>query len=241
MMHGMMPGMMPRSPMQMHGSPMPCYEHGKGAGYEHGKGGPPFDHGKGGKSWPSYPMPGMAPDMMMPGASPALSASAARHLQQSAKPAVSAQPPRQTEQTTVMWKNIPNNYTRDTLLALLDAKGFTGAYDFFYSPVDFTSKALVGYAFVNFVSTEQANRFYERFNGFSDWSLKSEKCSEVNWSQQQGLQGHIDRYRNSPVMHPDVPEANRPLLFQNGIIVEFPPPTKKLRAPHPKDCRQKQH
>merc|ERR1712226_532866 len=52
--------------------------------------------------------------------------------------------------STVMWKNLPNNYNRDDLLNLVNSHGFTGAYDFFYSPIDFTSSALVGYAFVNF-------------------------------------------------------------------------------------------
>merc|ERR1711924_218982 len=100
------------------------------------------------------------------------------------------------------------------------------------SPIDFTSSALVGYAFVNFVSNEEANRFYSKFEGFHEWSLKSEKVSKVTWSQLQGLDGHIERYRNSPVMHPEVTEEKKPLLFKDGVIVEFPAPTKKLRQPH---------
>lgn len=143
-----------------------------------------------------------------------------------------------TSKTTVMWRNIPNNFVRNDLLELLDSHGFKGAYDFFYSPVDFTSNALVGYAFINFVSNPDADRFYETFQGFTAWSLKSEKVSEVAWSQPlQGLEGHIERYRNSPVMHPDVSEDRRPLLFKDGEIIPFPKPTKKIRAPHLKECR----
>jgi len=140
--------------------------------------------------------------------------------------------------TTVMWRNIPNNFVRNDLLELLDTHGFKGTYDFFYSPVDFTSNALVGYAFINFVSNADADRFYESFQGFTAWSLKSEKVSEVAWSQPlQGLEGHIERYRNSPVMHPDVSEDRRPLLFKDGTKIPFPKPTKKIRAPHLKECR----
>lgn len=140
--------------------------------------------------------------------------------------------------TTVMWKNLPNNYTRDDLLALVDASGFASAYDFFYSPIDFTSNALVGYAFVNFVSTEQADKFYYHFQDFTAWTLKSEKVSMVTWSHPlQGLEGHIERYRNSPVMHEDVSDDKRPVLFKDGVRIPFPEPTKKLRAPHLKDCR----
>lgn len=77
---------------------------------------------------------------------------------------------------------------------------------FFYAPMDFTSGALVGYAFVNFVCTEEADRFFFHFQGFNEWSLASNKISQITWSHPlQGLTGHIERYRNSPVMHPDVP------------------------------------
>jgi hypothetical protein len=141
-------------------------------------------------------------------------------------------------QTTVMWKNIPNNYTRDQLLSLIDLQGFAGYYDFFYSPIDFTNNALMGYAFINFVSTEDADRFYHHFEGFTDWSLRSEKVSQVTWSKPlQGLEGHIERYRNSPVMHADIPDDYRPVLFRGGVRIPFPHPTKRLRAPQLKDCR----
>lgn len=139
--------------------------------------------------------------------------------------------------TTVMWRNLPNNYTRDDLLGLINSEGFAGSYDFFYSPMDFTSSALVGYAFINFVNGQVAEQFFQHFQGFKQWSLMSVKVSEVGWSTLQGLDGHIERYRNSPVMHPDVPDEMRPLLLQSGQSVPFPPPTKKLRAPHLKDCR----
>jgi len=152
---------------------------------------------------------------------------------QAMQPSVSDGP-----KTTVMWQNIPNNYRRDDLLQLINSMGFDGSYDFFYSPFDFDSDALVGYAFVNFVSTYDANRFYEQFQGFNGWSLKSEKVSKVTWSAKlQGLEEHLWRYRNSPVMHHDVPEDRRPLYFKNGLRAPFPAPTKPLCAPKQKVCR----
>jgi len=143
-----------------------------------------------------------------------------------------------TSNTTVMWRNIPNNYSRDNLLALIDSHGFAGSYDFFYAPLDFSSNALVGYAFLNFVNTADADRFFCDFQGFTQWSLKSEKKSQVTWSQPlQGLQGHIERYRNSAVMHPDVSDDKKPVLFNQGQRVAFPMPTKTIRAPHLRECR----
>lgn len=47
----------------------------------------------------------------------------------------------------------------------------------------------------------------------------------------QGLEAHVERYRNSPVMHEDVPDTFKPVLFANGVRISFPLPTRKLRAP----------
>lgn len=201
---------------QMPGGPMPH------AGY--GGGVPPF-----------MPPGGMPMPWMMPPSGGPPGANMPRH-----GAAASAAAAASEGNTTVMWRNIPNNYTRDSLLDLLDNQGFRNAYDFFYSPIDFTNNALLGYAFVNFISTEEADRFYYHFHGFTKWSLKSEKLSEVAWSHPlQGLEGHIERYRNSPVMHPDVSDDKRPVLFKDGRRIPFPLPTKKLRAPHLKECRPK--
>jgi len=143
--------------------------------------------------------------------------------------------------TTVMWKNLPNNYTRDDLLDLMKQQGFEGAFDFFYSPVDFKDEALLGYAFVNFKSAEDADRFYDVFEGFTAWTLAltSAKISQVTWSKEQGLECHIEKYRHSPVMHESKPEAYKPVFMQDGKKTAFPEPTKKIRAPHQKDCRPK--
>merc|ERR1711990_728380 len=50
--------------------------------------------------------------------------------------------------TTVMLRNLPNRYTAAMVLALLDAEGFAGLYDFFYLPVDLKSDVCFGYAFI---------------------------------------------------------------------------------------------
>merc|ERR1719261_1962055 len=134
--------------------------------------------------------------------------------------------------TTVMLRNMPNNYTRDMLLDLVNSMGFTGCYDFAYLPVDFKSQAGLGYAFINFVSTAEAQRCFERFEGFSDWRVPSEKVCTVTWgSPYQGLEAHIERYQNSPVMHHSIPDEWKPVLLEDGVRVVFPAPTKPIKTP----------
>jgi len=134
--------------------------------------------------------------------------------------------------TTVMLRNMPNNYTRDMLLELVDSLGFTGCYDFAYLPVDFKSQAGLGYAFINFVSSAEAERCFANFEGFSGWKVPSEKVCTVTWgSPYQGLEAHIERYQNSPVMHHSIPDEWKPVLLELGERIVFPPPTKPIKTP----------
>lgn len=137
-----------------------------------------------------------------------------------------------TERTTLMLRNLPNDYSRSMLLSLLDEQGFAGKYDFVYLPIDFASGAGVGYAFINMVSHQDAEHFRVHFTGFTSWAFPSRKVSEVAWSNpNQGLAVHIERYRNSTVMHPSVCDEYKPALFANGVRVPFPPPTRIIKAP----------
>lgn len=141
--------------------------------------------------------------------------------------------------TTVMLRNLPNNYSRTMILELIDGEGFAGQYDFLYLPMDFQSKACLGYAFVNLTSHCVANLFRERFRGFRQWRIPSRKDCGVSWSNpHQGLQANIERYRNSPVMHFTVPDEYRPVVFSNGVRIPFPAPTKHVARPRPKHFTQ---
>lgn len=136
--------------------------------------------------------------------------------------------------TTVMLRNLPNRYTRAMLLAMLDEEGFKARYDFVYLPIDFKTHSGLGYAFVDLCEPAVAEHLRQHFEGFSRWCIQSDKVCTVSWShqEQQGLAAHIKRYRNSPVMHGSVPDDWKPMLFQDGQPVPFPPPQRKLRAPH---------
>jgi hypothetical protein len=133
--------------------------------------------------------------------------------------------------TTVMIRNMPNNYTRKMILELLDLHGFAGQYDFVYLPIDFETTACLGYAFINMVNAAVACRFWSVFNGFTSWAIPSRKVAGVSWSgPHQGLQAHIERYRNSSIMSDSTPDDYKPIIISNGVRVPFPAPTRKLRA-----------
>lgn len=134
--------------------------------------------------------------------------------------------------TTLMLRNIPNDYSRNMMLDLLDSQGFAGSYDFVYLPFDFNRPACLGYAFVNCASPADAEKMKECFQGFKQWCVPSHKVCEVCWGEPlQGLEAHIERYRNSPVMHQSVPDEYKPVIFLDGICSPFPAPTKRIRCP----------
>lgn len=152
--------------------------------------------------------------------------------QQEPKKSQNQQPSK--SKTTVMVRNIPNNCTRDMLLELIDSEGFSGQYDFFYLPMDFSRRANLGYAFVNLVNPQATSSFWKAFDGFSRWTMPTAKVCEIGWSgPHQGLAAHIERYKNSPVMHASVPDDYKPMLFAAGVRQAFPPPTKNLKPPYP--------
>jgi len=140
-----------------------------------------------------------------------------------------------TGRSTMMMRNVPNNYTREMLLSMLNNYGFSGKYDFVYLPHDFDRSANLGYAFVNLVSDEAVHAFWRKFDGFKRWTLPSAKVCRVSWSgPHQGLAAHVERYRNSPVMHRSVPDEYRPVVFTDGVRQPFPCPTRKIKPPPPR-------
>merc|ERR1712173_185581 len=79
--------------------------------------------------------------------------------------------------TTMMIRNLPTRYTQRQLMEELEALGFEGTFDFFYAPKDFASMRTMGYAFVNFITTEWAMRCQEVLEGyvFKKHQQKSQK------------------------------------------------------------------
>lgn len=128
---------------------------------------------------------------------------------------------------------------QEGLQKILDDAGLSGLYNFLYVPVNLRGFVSFRYGFVNFEHNEDAVKAIAALDGFSGWAAEGEKPCEVAWSgTQQGLQAHIERYRNSPLMHESVPEEYRPVLFKNGERIPFPAPTQKVKAPKFRPAQQ---
>mmetsp|Transcript_13262 Transcript_13262/g.38140 ORF Transcript_13262/g.38140 Transcript_13262/m.38140 type:complete len:290 (+) Transcript_13262:85-954(+) len=104
--------------------------------------------------------------------------------------------------TTMMIRNIPNRYTQRELIREMESLGFAGAFDFFYAPIDMGTMGNVGYAFVNFVNHEWAERCKQQVDGyiFKKHQQKGRrKVATVSVAHLQGLQANIRHYEKSAV------------------------------------------
>lgn len=136
------------------------------------------------------------------------------------------------ERTTIIFRNLPSDCSRDDLIRTLESQGFSGLFDFVHVPVNFQAMVGNGYGLVNMVSNAAAERALLYFQGWSQWQTEASPACDLGWSNAlQGLTAHVDRYRDSPVMHESIGEQFKPALFSAGSRIAFPEPTKQLRAP----------
>jgi len=141
--------------------------------------------------------------------------------------------------TTVMFRNIPNKYTREMLVKQLE-QDLKGQFDFVYLPIDFKNKCNVGYAFINFRTIEACECFLNSFNGVEVRKclpgLNSRKVTEVTPARVQGFEENVQRLRNSPVMRELAHHHEwMPLIFDmNGDQQPFPAPERPLEPIKPR-------
>lgn len=134
--------------------------------------------------------------------------------------------------TTLMLRGLPEAFTRDKLLALLDDRGLASRYDFVYLPFDFDSNTNLTHAFINMCTPADTELLFAKFDGLSDWGVPTDCICSVAWNDnQEGLASLLERYKNSPVMHKSVPDKFKPVLLRSGRIHPFPAPTQAIRAP----------
>lgn len=129
-------------------------------------------------------------------------------------------------EVTVMLRNIPNMITRDMLKKDFESLGVLQYIDFLYLPVDMRHRRNVGYAFVN-IKGGGTEKFYNAYNQRRlDKGMNDKRC-QINLASVQGLEANIETYRNSVVMC--LSERYQPLLFENGVPLDFPRPSMTRR------------
>eukprot|EP00427_Karlodinium_veneficum_P037063 CAMPEP_0169281612 /NCGR_PEP_ID=MMETSP1016-20121227/56365_1 /TAXON_ID=342587 /ORGANISM="Karlodinium micrum, Strain CCMP2283" /LENGTH=466 /DNA_ID=CAMNT_0009370279 /DNA_START=61 /DNA_END=1462 /DNA_ORIENTATION=+ len=118
--------------------------------------------------------------------------------------------------TTLMIRNIPNRYTQRELIVELEDLGFAGTFDFLYVPLDKGTMSNVGYAFVNFVQPEHAEKCIQAFQGykFKKHRKVSGKIAAVSIAHIQGLEANLAHYKNAAVNTAKM-KQRRPLVMAN--------------------------
>ena len=107
------------------------------------------------------------------------------------------------KRSTIMIKNIPNKFTREKLLDLIN-KNFRGTYDLFIMPKDGKKNRNFGYAFVNFISSYSLPYFYFMFNGKKWIGTNSKKICEITYSKVQGRNELISHYPNKVIFFNEI-------------------------------------
>lgn len=104
--------------------------------------------------------------------------------------------------TTMMIRNIPTRYTQQELMEELDNFGFTGSFDFFYAPKDFSTMKNMGYTFINFITPTWAARCKQDLEGYA-WMKHQQKTrrkfATVSVAHLQGLEANLRHYEKSAV------------------------------------------
>lgn len=116
--------------------------------------------------------------------------------------------------TTMMLKNIPCRKNQDEVMSTIDFEGFQGRYDFFYLPRDVKFRANLGYAFVNFLTPEDASQFQTRMDGYRFVSSGSSKACQVVAAHVQGVMNNLLAFKRTEVMR-----SNRKPYFSSVMAL----------------------
>jgi len=127
-----------------------------------------------------------------------------------------------------MLRNIPNKYMQSSLLDEINDMGFEGTYNFFYLPMDVHNKTNVGYAFINFTSSFDLQRFIDKFSGRTFERNPSQKIASVSPAHVQGLENNVRQLARKAVAQFKDPEY-QPIVLRNGQKISFSEALKDIK------------
>eukprot|EP00429_Kryptoperidinium_foliaceum_P070197 CAMPEP_0176074946 /NCGR_PEP_ID=MMETSP0120_2-20121206/37457_1 /TAXON_ID=160619 /ORGANISM="Kryptoperidinium foliaceum, Strain CCMP 1326" /LENGTH=241 /DNA_ID=CAMNT_0017408647 /DNA_START=1 /DNA_END=726 /DNA_ORIENTATION=+ len=115
-------------------------------------------------------------------------------------------------QTTLMVRNIPGDYTEETLLREWPIEL---GYDFLFLPRNSKGKANLGYAFVNFPEEAMAKAFCEQWSKARLGEGGPRKRLNISPADVQGLEANIRRLKDTAAQNPKARQCE-PVIFRNG-------------------------
>ncbi|KAF9263245.1 hypothetical protein L218DRAFT_959264 [Marasmius fiardii PR-910] len=120
--------------------------------------------------------------------------------------------------TTVMIRNISNKLSCPSLVSFIH-RVVGKRIDFVYLPIDFSNGYNFGYAFVNFMTTQDLVVFTRTKLG-RKWGLfKSEKALEMCYTDIQGKTTLVEHFRNKPVMNERKSDW-KPRVFPRNLALD---------------------
>merc|ERR1719238_1068844 len=100
----------------------------------------------------------------------------------------------------MMLKNIPCRKSQEEVMLHIDHKGLGSRYDFFYLPRDVKFSANLGYAFINFLTPEDASKFQAELKEYRFPGSGSSKACIVVPAHVQGLMNNLSAFKRTEVM-----------------------------------------
>ena len=137
---------------------------------------------------------------------------------------------RRPSQTSMVLRHVPNNFTRNGLLDLLELHSGLEEVNFLYLPIRHKDGFCLGYAFISFDTPEAADTFRNVFHGMHPPGA-SKALVVHNNERMQSLSELVARFRDSPILHACVPDHMKPMLFDAGRPMRFPARTKHVNPP----------
>jgi hypothetical protein len=130
--------------------------------------------------------------------------------------------------TTVILRNIPNNCTRARLLEEISRAGFANAYNFFYLPLDYETRANKGYAFLNFRQPAAATQFHITFHGQRLKDFRSYKVLVVEIASVQGFWANFDNFLFKNRMFTNLDSEFHPIFMYDDEYMNGKPLASNL-------------
>lgn len=108
---------------------------------------------------------------------------------------------------TLMIRGIPCSCKRDEILKAIEELGFSGRYDFFFTPMK--KGRTLGYGFIGFPEPQLAKDFAINMTGYRFSNKLSSKVVSVTPATIQGLSKNLAHFRDTSVMQSD---ASKPFF-----------------------------